>query len=263
MPTYAELAAEPWWGAEFEPPALARFNARLRAHYGHTKAQTGSKGDNRHLRGRHRSINWALNSTFCTNRSYGTVDARDRRGNWNALRATDIAITGTDLRAASTRLDAAVRGGKLLGLAEWFGTKDGLSVVGWYEGHPSTSSSSHLSHLHLGVFTEHADDTELFDLLFDTITGGSDVQLSDKLSNGMTVNNALVTLVARAPWDLAARLDAILVKVSDPADAGNTLDESVAADLAAIRDALSGALPDAIEALPDAVANEIARRVAE
>jgi hypothetical protein len=36
MPTYAELAAETWWVAELEPPALAAFNARLRTRYHHS-----------------------------------------------------------------------------------------------------------------------------------------------------------------------------------------------------------------------------------
>lgn len=175
MPTYLDLNREEWYRDQFEPPALAAFNERLRQFYGHTRAQTGSPGDNNHLKGRHRSINWCLNSIYCTNRAYGTTDQRDRRGNWDWYRATDIGITGPTLFAACKRLDEAVKAGRLLGLAEWFGTFDGLRVSGWFEGKPSDhASTSHLTHLHCGYWTEHADDNELFDLLFEVITGGGE-----------------------------------------------------------------------------------------
>ena len=185
MPTYAELAREPWWPAEVEAPAHAQLNRQLRAHFGHTPAQTGSKGDNRHLRGRHRSRDWCLNSVFCTNRAYGTTDPRDKRGDGNWLRATDVGITGATLRGASARLDALVRSGRVPGLAEWFGTIDGTTVTGWYEGRPSSSDDSHLWHLHFGVWTEYANDTYLMGLLYTAITGvDDDMDMTTKITNG-------------------------------------------------------------------------------
>lgn len=208
MPTYAELAAEPWWDAEFEPPALAAFNSHLRTHYGHTRSQTGSKGDNRHLRGRHRSINWCLNSIYCTNRAYGTVDSRDRRGNWDALRATDVGITNVTLRTTSARLDAAVRAGQLPELAEWFGTINGTTVVGWYEGRPSSSDSSHLYHLHLGYWTEHTNNAGFFTRLYDVITG-DDMATTTEIwaadinpapDGSHTAGGALWTILNRTGW---------------------------------------------------------------
>jgi hypothetical protein len=171
MPTYAELAQEAVWGAEFEASALADFNERLRAHYQHTRAQTGSKGDNRHLKGRHRSRNWDLTSQYCTNRAYATTKPRDKRGDGDWLRATDIGITGVTLRAAAARLDAAVRSGKLPMVAEWFGTVDGVNVVGWFEGSSSSSDSSHLYHLHVGYWTDSCNDATQFQLLGDIIIG--------------------------------------------------------------------------------------------
>jgi hypothetical protein len=171
MPTYAELGAESWWRAEIESPALAAFNSRLRATFGHTRAQTGSKGDNRHLRGRHRSRNWCLNSTFCLSRSYGTTDTRDKRGDGDWLRATDAGLVGTALREASARLDKAVKAGRLPLVAEWFGTIDGRTVTGWFQGHVSSSDDSHLYHLHLGYWTGMCDNADQFRLLGDIITG--------------------------------------------------------------------------------------------
>jgi hypothetical protein len=174
MATRAQLEQEPWWKAETEAPAHAAFNTRLRAHYGHNRSQTGSKGDENHMRGRHRSRTWTLNSRYCTDRAYASRDARDKAGDGDWLRATDIGIQGTELRAASTRLDAAVRAGRLPCVAEWFGTKDGTRVTGWFDGHVSSSDSSHLYHLHVGVWTKYCDDAAQMTLLGDIITGEDD-----------------------------------------------------------------------------------------
>jgi hypothetical protein len=171
MPTYAQLEQESYWRAEVEAPAHAALNNRLRVHYGQTRVQAGSKGDNRHLQGRHRSRVWCLSSRYCTNRTYATIDARDRRGDGNWLRATDIGVQGAELRAVSARLDAAVLAGRLPCLAEWFGTIDGRNVTGWYQGRRSSSDTSHLYHAHVGIWTEFCDNAPQLQLLGDIITG--------------------------------------------------------------------------------------------
>lgn len=168
MPTYAQLQTEPVWGAQFTPPALKRCADRLGAHFG---VPVWIGGDNEHVYGRHRSRNWCLTSRFCTNRAYGTTDARDKRGDGNWYRAGDVALKGQPLWDACRRLDAAVRAGRLPGLAEWFGTYDGKTVVGWFEGKASTSDASHLTHLHFGVWTEVANDDAFMGRLFAVITG--------------------------------------------------------------------------------------------
>jgi hypothetical protein len=174
MATRLQLEAERWWGEEMEAPAHAAFNEHLRQHYHHTRAQTGSKGDENHLRGRHRSRDWDLNSRYCTDRGYATTDGRDRRGNGRWLRATDCGIQGEELHAASARLDRAVRAGRLPCVAEWFGTVDGSKVVGWYQGAPGTADDSHLYHLHMGIWTEYCDDRAQLELLAAVITGEDD-----------------------------------------------------------------------------------------
>lgn len=171
MATYAQLEREPAWSAEYEPPALAAFNGGLRARFGLSRSECGSKGDNRHLHGRHRSRRWCLTSVFCDDRDYGTVDSRDKSGPADALRATDVGITGAALRGATARLLAAKRAGRLPQLAEFFGTVDGTTVTGWFEGRQSSSDSSHLYHLHLGYWTASTDDAVFFAELFDLITG--------------------------------------------------------------------------------------------
>lgn len=174
MPSYDQLDNEVWWIREYEPPALARFNARLRARYGLTRSQCGSKGDNLHLRGRHRSVNWILNSAYCTNRTYAASDARDRRGPQDALRATDLGLSGPALWAVCRRVDAAVRAGRLPQLAEWYGTFDGRTVVGWSNGKPATSDTSHLTHAHFGSWTESTDHAAYYELFYNVITGDGD-----------------------------------------------------------------------------------------
>lgn len=172
MATYVQLAAEAVWRAQFVPDALEKhLNIPLRAFYGLGPALIGSPGDNNHLNGRHRSANWDRQSRYCTDRSYATTSTRDRRGNQDWYRATDVGITGQTLYDACRRLDTAVRAGQLPGLAEWFGTFDGQEVVGWFEGHPSTSDDSHLTHMHVGVWTDSANDAELMKKLYGIITG--------------------------------------------------------------------------------------------
>jgi hypothetical protein len=143
----------------------------LRVFYGLGPSSVGAAGDNNHLYGRHRSYAWARASQFCTNRNYGTTDARDQGGNRNWYRAADVGITGQTLFDASRRMDALVRSGGAPGVAEWFGTFDGQTVVGWYQGGPSSSDSSHLFHFHVGFWNESANDAALMQLVYATITG--------------------------------------------------------------------------------------------
>lgn len=172
MPTYIQLASEPVWGTQFIPPTMnAGLLAPLRAFYGLSLSAVGSAGDNNHLFGRHRSYNWDKTSIYCTNRSYGTTDSRDQGGNRNWYRAVDVGIQGQALFDASHRVDALTRSGKCPGLAEWFGTFDGVRVVGWFEGEESSSDSSHLLHLHVGIWNEFADDATTMIQLYNAITG--------------------------------------------------------------------------------------------
>lgn len=171
MPTYAELALEPQWNAETLAAPHEAFNERMASHFGLSPLLVGSKGDNNHLYGRHRSRRWDMTSRYCTDRSYGTTDARDQQNDGNFLRATDIGISGQTHWTAAHRLDTAVRAGMLPCVAEWFGTFDGRTVTGWFEGHPSSSDSSHLTHLHVGIWTKYCTDAEQLQLLGDIITG--------------------------------------------------------------------------------------------
>jgi hypothetical protein len=172
MVSYAELASEPEWRAQFISPVMnAGLLGPLRVFYGLGPSAIGAAGDNNHLYGRHRSYNWDKFSRFCTNRNYGTTDARDQGGNRNWYRAFDVGIQGQQLFDASRRMDALARSGACPGLAEWFGTFNGVNVVGWFEGQSSSSDSSHLFHLHVGIWNDYANDAATIQQIYRTITG--------------------------------------------------------------------------------------------
>jgi|SRR6185436_2387079 len=200
MPSYLQLAQEQVWQDQYVPDNLTTLLIEpLREFYNMGAAAIGAPGDNNHLYGRHRSADWDRTSAFCTNRSYGTTDARDHSGDQDIYRAVDVGIQGETLYAASHRMDELVRSGKCPGVAEWFGTFDGQTVVGWYEGHPSSSDDSHLWHLHVGFWNGSADDPETMRLVLAAITGQSseegadmDTEQARQLYNLDRLNTALL-----------------------------------------------------------------------
>lgn len=192
MPTYAELAKEPAWGAEFAPPNLDAFYKQLRAFYNLGPAAIGGKGDNKHLSGYHRSRRWIVTSVYCTNRTYSTVQAGDKGGNENWLAALDATIPAQKLYDACRRLDSAVRAGRLPQVSQWFGSFDGKTVVGWSYGRPSTSDSSHLWHLHISFYRSLADanHTELYEILTGTDEGDDVTLIAQAGQSGANVKRA-------------------------------------------------------------------------
>lgn len=181
MVSYLQLELESEWRDEYVSAPQQAFNERLRTFYHLSALSVGSKGDNQHLYGRHRSRSWDLNSRYCTDRRYATTATKDRVGDGNLLRASDIGISGPTHWAAARRLDEAVRAGKLPCIAEWFGTFDGQTVTGWFEGHKSSSDDSHLSHLHVGLWTQYTTDAAQLKLLGDIIIGVKPTPKADSM----------------------------------------------------------------------------------
>lgn len=154
MPTYPQLQAELWWAREYQPPALADLSRRLREHYQLSADAVGSKGDNNHLYGYHRSAAWVRNSAYCTDRTYSVSETPGNRkpGDVNWVCALDVTLPAEQLIAACQRLDVAVRAGRLEKITEWYGNKDGDQRVDGYENvrnQVASSDDSHLWHLHL------------------------------------------------------------------------------------------------------------------
>ena len=179
---------ESYWDDEYVPKPLAEFAAKCRVAM---DATVYLKGDTNHRKGRHRSWNWDKYSDYSTNRTYSTTKAKDLTGPRDAIRAFDIMISGPKLWDACRGLDEYVRDGKLPQIAEWFGYFDGKTVVGWFEGKPGTSDTSHLMHLHGGIWTTNVDDPEWYATLIEALT---------KYGEGMPLSNEDVQKIWT--WDL-------------------------------------------------------------
>lgn len=172
MTTEAQIKAESYWKREQVSAELSAFGVRLRNHFGRPASAFGTVGNTAHLVGRHRSLEWNLSSKFAERRDYGTTDRRDTRGNHRLIRAFDFATPAATHHAISRRLDAACRDGRAYMLAEYYGDLgDDSKVDGWFEGHDSTSDSSHRSHVHGGLWTMYADNASALSDLFDIMTG--------------------------------------------------------------------------------------------
>jgi hypothetical protein len=178
MPTYAELQTETWWEREIIPDPLRALGERLCRAYGRPLAAAGTKGDNLHLSGAHRSQEWILNSRYATSRSY-TVQP--------GLTGTEARyICGLDFNPGSTarmieicsRLDRAVRVGGLEVVREWYGNLDGDTRVDGYNNilnRAATSDASHLWHLHATLDRRQVASTwmsQVGDVLLGQTTGG-------------------------------------------------------------------------------------------
>lgn len=179
MPTYAQLAREPAWNAEFAPSNLDQFYRWLRDFYNMTAQWIGGKGDNNHIRGYHRSRRWIKESQYSRDHAadYSIQHELDQGGDENWLAALDAslpanrAVPNSPLYAACRRVDEAVRAGLLPQVREYYGTFDGVTVVGYdtAKGRPASSDKSHLGHLHISFYRSRANDDQT--LLYETITG--------------------------------------------------------------------------------------------
>jgi hypothetical protein len=187
VPTYAELDREVWWGREYAPPTLAFLAHSVRTYFGLASGAVGIKGDNRHLRGYHRSRAWIQNSRYCTNRVYSVSRTPgDRHGgdpNW--LSALDVSAPPRILLPMCRRLDTAVRSGRLEKVTEWYGNMDGDTRVDGYDNianRLAASDSSHLYHLHASLDRGRAGETHLD--LYLILTGQEATMSDSKAAHG-------------------------------------------------------------------------------
>lgn len=167
-----------YYQREIIPDELHGFFYDLCDHFNSNPGSGGIRGNTAHTTGRHRSLEFCKYSPYSTNHNYGTQDKRDTDGNHRHIRAVDLALGASNMSKVSHRLDDAVRAGDAPMVAEWFGTFNGEDVVGWYEGHPEDSDDSHLTHVHVGVWTKYADDRDALNELYAIMTGET-MALSD------------------------------------------------------------------------------------
>jgi hypothetical protein len=196
MPTYAELQAETWWGREIVTDPLRELGKRLCDAYGRPITAYGTKGDNLHLSGSHRSQEWIVNSRYCRNRSY-TVQS--------GLTTTQVRhIAGFDFNPGSTarmieictRLDRAVRAGRLEQVLAWYGNDDGDNIVDGYNNvvnQVSTSDSSHLWHLHMTLDRKLVDNAAAIRAVGDVLLNQEDdMPTADEIADAVAKRMAFV-----------------------------------------------------------------------
>jgi len=201
--TYAQLEDEPWWGREIVTSALTGAGLMLCSAYGVAASAFGTKGNNRHLNGSHRSQEWIKNSayvdppgsTYTVQSGLTAEQARFIAG----LDFTPGAWGSSDNRskmiAITNRLDAAYARGDLNGIVrQFFGTKNGTTVFGRDvpTGRIISADDSHLDHSHVGVNRAVADDNDAMAkiariMIGDTMTTDDVIvgtsQLWDKAAN--------------------------------------------------------------------------------
>jgi hypothetical protein len=164
MPSLTQLRAEPWWDREIVTAELDWLGDELCRRTGRPRAAAGTKGDENHLRGAHRSQEWLRNSRYCTNRSY-TVQSGLTTTQARQIGGFDFTPGSAEqMIAQCRRLYAAVRSGRLEEVREFYGNVDGDKVVdGWdnVENEPASSDSSHLWHWHLTIDRRRLTDRAL------------------------------------------------------------------------------------------------------
>jgi hypothetical protein len=207
MPTYAQLESESWWRNEAVPPNLATLGRRVREALGLNPEQIGTRGDNTHMNGYHRSRAWIQNSRYCTSRTYSVSRTPGDRvgGDPNWVCALDVAAPNSILMPMCQRLDAIVRAGRMEKVTEWFGNRDGDSRVDGYDNianRVASSDSSHLWHLHISFDRARANEDHA-DLLA-VLIGDDMFELPDRNVDWATTNraNALLSNLDSAEYQL-------------------------------------------------------------
>lgn len=155
-----DITAETWWRREIVTDELDEACDAIAAGLRIPRGDVGTKGNVRHLRGHHRSQEWILRSSYCTNRRY-TVQAGLTDDQLRHIAAIDITpgewgTTANRRRVAAitARLVAAMRAGELDEVFEVYGADTDLTSVTGYnnrENREASSDDSHLDHVHVGI----------------------------------------------------------------------------------------------------------------
>jgi hypothetical protein len=179
MPSLLQLQAEPWWNREIITPELDWLGDELCRRTGAPPYSIGTKGDENHLNGGHRSQEWIVNSDWCTNIHYTVQNglAGDQPRHIAALDRTPLAWGTAANRAQmvveTQRLLDAARAGRLPGITQIQGTLDGKTTYG--QNFPSlittVPSDSHLDHWHLTFDRRYLHDAMLMQRIVNVVLG--------------------------------------------------------------------------------------------
>ena len=174
MPSLLQLQAEPWWNAERVTPEVTWLGDQLCARTGRPRSAFGTKGDELHMKGAHRSQRWILNSVFCTNRTY-TVQSGLTEAQKDEIAGIDFTPgSGSEMITQSRRIYNAMRAGLLNEVREFYGNIDGDQVVdGWdnIDDEKITSDASHLWHWHLTLDRKQLHNMDLMRRILSIVLG--------------------------------------------------------------------------------------------
>lgn len=203
MPTLLQLRLEPWWDREIITPELDWCGDELCRRTGAPPWSIGTKGDENHLNGGHRSQEWIVNSDWCTNIHYTVQNglSGEQPRHIAALDRTPLAWGTPENRAQmvveTNRLLAAARSGRLPGITQIQGTLDGRTTYG--QNFPSlittVPSDSHLDHWHLTFDRRYLRDAALMARIVDVVLGEEDDMFNDADRGALgAIYNAIVAM---------------------------------------------------------------------
>lgn len=292
MPTLAQLQDEPWWDREIVTTELDWFADELCRRTGRPRTAAGTKGNEAHLRGAHRSQEWILRSSYCTSRTYtvqtGLTDVQARHiggmdfvpGVWGT--AANRALVAEQTR----RLVDAAKAGRLPGVREIIGTLGGRTVYGYRvaTGQTFAADISHLDHWHLTLDRRRLTDRAVMERIL-AVALGEDEDMTPEQAAQLAELHKLATVGQRTGaandtpahvnqtygggipilwwprqwYELRAEITALRTAVEGIAGG----DPDVLAILAGVDERLAALKAGLIEDLPDAVADEERDRLAE
>src|SRR5688500_11439072 len=157
MVTYAQLRTEQVWLDQVVPPNLQSFVGKLEGYYDPGVTNIGAYGDNRHLRGYHRSRAWILGSRYATSRSYSVTETAGNRkgGDPDWISGVDLLLGYSRSSIVHSRITLAKSRGRIPYVLQHLLERDP-----W--------------HVHLSLDRAHANDNH--DELFSIITGTANPQ---------------------------------------------------------------------------------------
>jgi len=193
MPSYGQLEQEPWWGREIVTPETKAFGVELCRATGRPANAFGTKGDNLHMTGAHRSQEWILNSRFCGDRVY-TIQAGLSTEQARHIAGIDF-TPGSDAEmiAQCQRIYNAMRRGELDEVVEFYGNINGdRRVDGWHNVRDRDISAdpSHLWHWHLTINRLRMRDTGFFARLLRIVLGAKHIEEAIALGQIMLAYDA-------------------------------------------------------------------------
>lgn len=180
---------ESWYRQEIVTDELDEFCDLVAAALGVPRANIGTKGNEKHRRGHHRSQQWILNSAYCTSRTY-TVQSGLTADQARHIAGIDI-IPGewgtTENRRKTAeitaRVIAAMKAGLLDEVFEVYGAAADLKTVTGYnnrENRAASSDDSHLDHPHLGCDRRKMRDRAFLARLAAIVIGEEDDMFTEE-----------------------------------------------------------------------------------